>query len=202
MGPFATLLSPALALLEDNLDTDIIFPARFLLITTKTGLARYAFYERRYVEGRERADFPLNREPARSAQVLLTGENFGCGSSREQAVWALHDLGFRCIVAPSFGEIFRANCFKSGVLPIILPRALVQAFDRAAADGGAFTVDLKARLITPPGGPPVPFEIEDWRRQALLQGWDEVMMTMNLQGPEIDAFEAAQRERAPWLYTA
>lgn len=200
MEPFTVVNSPAAVLADDNIDTDIIFPARFLLITAKKGLGRYAFYEKRYADGAERPEFPLNHEPARSAKILIAGENFGCGSSREQAVWALHDLGFRAVIAPSFGEIFRSNCFKSGVLPITLPATVVTDLQRAAQAGHTVRIDLTTQKLGVGGADDIGFEVEDWRREALLNGWDDVLILLNQQVPAITAFETAQRAEAPWLY--
>lgn len=197
MEPLVTLTSRLAVIPDADIDTDIIFPARFLLLTVKKGLGRYAFHDKRRVGGVEIAGFPLAPGAADPARILITGPNFGCGSSREQAVWALHDLGVRVILAASFGEIFRSNCFKSGVLPIILPQA---DLDRLLA-AGTLTVDLAHQRIEAPGVTPLTFEIEDWRREALLNGWDDVLILLKTQGDAIASFEAGRRAEAPWLFT-
>jgi 3-isopropylmalate dehydratase small subunit len=193
MEKFIRLTSPVACLPDRDIDTDIIFPARFLLITEKTGLGRYAFYEKRRDGEIERPDFPLQTG---RCGILLAGDNFGCGSSREQAVWALLDLGVRCIIAPSFGEIFQANCYRNGLLPITLSETSWSAL-RAIGD---LTVDLEAGRIYGAGLEPIAFEVPDWRRDALLNGWDEVLTLLHSQGDKITAFETARRAEAPWLF--
>jgi 3-isopropylmalate dehydratase small subunit len=193
MEAFTRVTAAVSSLPDRDIDTDIIFPARFLLITEKIGLGQYAFYERRMKDGVEQADFPL--QPDRCA-IVVAGDNFGCGSSREQAVWALYDLGVRCIIAPSFGEIFQANCYRNGLLPIILPDAVCSALRRCPA----LTIDLVESEITGEATETIPFEIPDWRRDALLNGWDEVLTLLHSQGDRITAFETARRAAAPWLF--
>jgi 3-isopropylmalate/(R)-2-methylmalate dehydratase small subunit len=200
MEPFTSLTDVAAALPQPNIDTDIIFPARFLLLTQKAGLGRYAFYDWRYAaDGREIADFVLNRAPYRAARLLVAGENFGCGSSREQAVWALRDFGVRVVVARSFGEIFHNNCFKNGVLPIVL--ASVAELEACARAQRPITVDLESQTITGASCATLPFEIEPWRREALLQGWDEVSLILNQRSADIDAFEQRHGAANPWLHS-
>ncbi len=198
MEPFVKLVSETVYLADADIDTDTIFPARFLLITVKVGLGRYAFYDKRVVNGTEVADFPLAPGAADPARILITGPNFGCGSSREQAVWAIHDLGIRAILAASFGEIFRSNCFKSGVLPVALAQA---DLDRLRV-AGPVTIDLAQGLVWAPGVAPVTFQLEDWRRQALMNGWDDVTILLNSHAEAIDDFELARRREAPWLFEA
>jgi 3-isopropylmalate dehydratase small subunit len=193
MEPFRTVTSELALLPDTDIDTDAIFPARFLLLTVKKGLGRYAFHDRRLADG---AAFPLSPDRTEGPRILIAGPNFGCGSSREQAVWALYDLGLRVILADSFGEIFRSNCFKSGLLPITLPQA---DLDRLAAFK-TLTVDLLARRVHAPGLASLAFEVEDWRREALLQGWDEVLGLLNTQGDAIASFETGRRAAAPWLF--
>ena len=201
MKAFVQLNSVAAPLPEDDVDTDVIFPARFLLLTDKHGLGPYAFYERRFsADGTERPDFVLNRAPWRGAQILVAGANFGCGSSREQAPWSLADLGLRCIVAPSFGEIFRGNCFNNGLLPISVDAARHDALMVEAQAGRALTVDLQAASITLADGSEIPFDVPERQRQMLLNGWDTIDLIANSEGPRIAAFEQAQRQRMPWLY--
>ncbi|MCE4552883.1 3-isopropylmalate dehydratase small subunit [Pelomonas sp. P8] len=186
---------------DADIDTDIIFPGRFLVLTQKAGLGRYAFYEKRFDEtGCERPDFVLNQPRWRGAAILVAGPNFGCGSSREQAPWALADLGLRCIIAPGFGEIFQANCLNNGMLPIALPsreHALVMAAAEAAQP---LTVDLKACTIALSGGLLLPFRLAERARAALLEGRDEIESIRQNAGALIEAFEAKQRRRQPWLY--
>jgi 3-isopropylmalate dehydratase small subunit len=192
-----TVIASRVAQMPDaDIDTDIIFPARFLLITEKQGLGRYAFHDRRYQSGVERADFPLGAGTDGPARILIAGENFGCGSSREQAVWALHDLGVRVILAPGFGEIFQANCFRNGILAVTLPRPTLDALPGALH----LTVDLTASVIRLPDGETIAFAVAPWRRDALLNGWDEVMTLLSTKSAAIAAFEQARRDAAPWLF--
>ena len=149
MTPFIRVEGIAAPLMEENIDTDIIFPARFLLITARDGLGRYAFHDRRFdAEGFELPGFILNRSPFVDAKILIADANFGSGSSREQAVWALAGFGIAAVIAPSFSEIFEANCFRNGLLPIALPRAKVADLAKLAESRLCFTVDLDAQRIT------------------------------------------------------
>src|SRR3984957_9049014 len=145
MESFVSLTSVAAPLPDADIDTDVIFPARFLLLLNRQGLGQHLFHERRRSSGQER--FVLDRSPFDKAQILVAGRNFGCGSSREQAVWALSDFGIRCVIAPSFGEIFYGNCFRNGVLPIILPDPEHHDVMLAATSGAPLTVDLEAQEI-------------------------------------------------------
>ncbi len=201
MTPFTRLQSVAAPMPDADIDTDIIFPARFLVLTQKAGLGPYAFYEKRFDEqGRERPDFVLHRPRWRGAAILVAGPNFGCGSSREQAPWALADLGLRCIIAPGFGEIFQANCLNNGMLPIRLAPPEHARVLAAAQAGAQLTVDLPSCSITLHEGAPIRFEIAERARQALLEGRDEIERIRQQAGEQIAAFEAAQRQRQPWLY--
>lgn len=198
---FTIVTGPAAALAEENIDTDIIFPARFLLITEREGLGRYAFHDRRFAaDGSEIADFVLNREPFRDAPTIVAGANFGSGSSREQAVWALLGRGTRCIIAPGLGEIFHANCLRNGILPVTLPEETVQSLLATAAEGKSFTIDLAAQTVTVEGLSPITFSIAPERKLALQNGWDETDQIIHQHGKHIAAFEALQRLREPWLY--
>ncbi|AUN32191.1 3-isopropylmalate dehydratase small subunit [Niveispirillum cyanobacteriorum] len=200
MQPFTTLTAIAAPLIEADVDTDIIYPARFLTITEKKGLGRYAFHDRRYDgQGRELADFVLNRDPWRHAGILVAGPNFGCGSSREQAPWAILDMGIRCIIAPSFAEIFRGNCYRNGMLPVTVGEADHAALLSDASAGASLHVDLSARTITRPDGSAIAIAIDDGKRDALLNGWDEVMGILNLYAGTIDRYEQDRRTRLPWL---
>ena len=203
MQPFTTLHSVAAPMPDADIDTDIIFPGRFLVLTQKAGLGPYAFYEKRFdAQGRERPDFVLHRPRWRGAAILVAGANFGCGSSREQAPWALADLGLRCIIAPGFGEIFHANCLNNGLLPIRLPLPEHARAMAAAQAGQALTVDLAASTLTLADGAVIRFEIAERARQALLEGRDEIERIRQDAGPAIAAFEAQQRQRQPWLYAS
>lgn len=201
MTPFTQLSGVAIPLPEENVDTDIIFPARFLLITARAGLGRYAFHDRRFdAEGAEIAEFILNLDPWRDAPILLAGANFGSGSSREQAVWALLGQGISCVIAPSFGEIFHGNCFRNGVLPIVLPADQVAALTPRAEAGETFAVDLEAQTLTVGTDAPIAFDVGAEQRLALLNGWDETALILNARGDDIAAFETQQKTVQPWLY--
>jgi 3-isopropylmalate dehydratase small subunit len=201
MEGFTRLKALAAPLPQANVDTDIIFPARFLLITAKTGLGRYAFYEWRYrPDGTERPEFVLNDPRFRGAEILVAGDNVGCGSSREQAPWALRDLGVRCIVSTSFGEIFYANCFKNGILPVRVDDHDLTRLMAEAEAGRPIEIDLETQQVSLEHGAPIAFSVEAWRREALLNGWDEIAGILREDGAAIDAFEQRQRIASPWLY--
>lgn len=200
LKPFTDVAGVAIPMRQDNIDTDIIFPARFLLITAKQGLGEYAFYDRRFLaEGQRDADFVLNQPRYAAAPIIVAGANFGCGSSREQAVWALVGLGIRAVIAPSFGEIFAANAMRNGVLPIVLPRMQVGGLMEAALAGQGFAVDLPAQLVTV-GTEAVHFHIDPDAKAALLNGWDETDQILSQYAADIAAFEIRQRGLTPWLY--
>lgn len=186
MEPLRQIAGTAASLPEANIDTDVIYPARFLTITAREGLGRYAFHDRGFDTG--------------DAVMLVAGANFGCGSSREQAVWALHGKGLRCIIAPSFGEIFAGNCVRNGVLPLVLPEAEVERLHAAAAAGTAFALDLDECSLCTGNQPPLSFTIAEPVRQALLNGWDETEAILAHDGAAIAAFERRQRQEQPWLY--
>ncbi|RRN66031.1 3-isopropylmalate dehydratase small subunit [Caulobacter sp. 602-1] len=202
MEPFVSIASIAAPLPERDIDTDIIFPARYLLLTSKTGLGRYAFFERRYeADGKtEKADFPLNQPAFRGAQIIVSGSNFGCGSSREHAVWALADLGVRCVIADSFGDIFYSNCFKNGLLPVMVTPGQRADLTTRASAGESLDVDLEHQEIRTADGGVIAFRVDGWRREALLNGWDEIATISQTRGQSIAAFEDAQRRRSSWLY--
>lgn len=201
MNGFTTVTGPAAAMPEENIDTDIIFPARFLLLTSRNGLGEHAFHDRRYhADGSEVAGYVLNTDPFRSPPVIVAGANFGSGSSREQAVWALHGLGVRAVIAPALGEIFHNNCLRNGIVPIILPPDQVADMLACAAAGVQFTVDLEAQTVTVGTASPIQFEIPPERRLALLNGWDETDLVLARFESDIAAFEAGQRKIQPWLY--
>jgi 3-isopropylmalate/(R)-2-methylmalate dehydratase small subunit len=195
MEPFTTLTGVAAPLLHANIDTDLIIPKQFLTTLVRSGLGKHLFQEVRYeADGRERADFVLNQAPYRSASILLAGPNFGCGSSREHAPWALKDFGIRSILAPSFADIFYTNCFANGLLPVQLPMDAIEAL---AAVKGLLTVDLPAQQVR--GGSLIfSFDLEPARKAVLLEGLDEIKRTeANL--ADIAAYEARRRLKAPWL---
>jgi len=197
MTPFTRLTSIAAPLPEADIDTDIIFPARFLLLLNKDGLAQQLFHERRH--GKDQPKFVLDTPPFDSAQILVTGENFGCGSSREQAVWAIADFGIRAILAPSFGEIFFANCLKNGVLPIVVDKAAHARALKAAFAEQPLTVDLEAQTVSLGEGEPIAFVIDAFARRMILQGLDEIGMILSEDQSDIEAFEARRKREAPWL---
>ncbi|MPS68471.1 MAG: 3-isopropylmalate dehydratase small subunit [Novosphingobium sp.] len=199
--PFVTVSGLAAAMREENIDTDIIFPARFLLITARAGLGEYAFHDRRFdADSKEVPGFVLNSDRFRDAPVIVAGANFGSGSSREQAVWALLGRGTRAVISSSFGEIFYSNCLRNGVVPIVLPEADVSALMDAAESGARFTVDLDAQQLGVEGRPARAFEVPPERRLAMLNGWDETDQIVNQYGAEIDSFEQRQRRTQPWLH--
>ena len=202
MEKFKVLQAVAAPLPMMNVDTDMIIPARFLKTIKRTGLGKSAFYAMRYDEnGAERLDFVLNKVIYRAAKILITGANFGCGSSREHAPWSLADFGFRCVIAPSFGDIFYNNSFKNGILCIILAQEQV---DRLAAlastgntTGGEFSVDLERQSITGPDGSVTSFSLDGTRRTNLLAGLDDIGLTLR-HADKIAAFEEKQRREQPW----
>ncbi len=202
MEKFTTLTGVAAPLPMVNVDTDKIIPKQYLKTIERTGLAKGLFYEMRHDEAGKRIEgFVLDQPAYRHARILVTGANFGCGSSREHAPWALLDFGIRCVVAPSFADIFRNNCFKNGMLPITLTEDQVEAFmdDARGGENAVFTVDLETQEITRPDGAVVPFDVDPYRRHCLLNGLDEITMTLE-KTAAIDAFEAGQRTRQPWLF--
>jgi 3-isopropylmalate dehydratase small subunit len=201
MESFTRLTGLAAPLPDDNIDTDIIFPARFLLLTSKKGLGACAFHDHAHrPDGSLIEAFPLNQARFKGAPILVTGDNFGCGSSREHAPWALRDLGLRVIISTSFGEIFYGNCFKNGMLPIVVTAEQRDDFMAAAEAGQLIDVDLETEVVRRAGGDAVPITVENWRREALLNGWDEISMIINQDGDAIADFEARQRAENPWLY--
>lgn len=200
MIAFQTLTSVAAPLPESDIDTDVIFPARFLLLLDKAGLGRYLFHERRFGGGQPRPDFVLDRPPYNTARILVAGRNFGSGSSREQAVWALADFGIRCVVALSFGEIFFTNCFNNGVLPITLIPELHARVLLAAEAGQTLTVDLDWQAIRLAAGDPIAFAVDPHRRRSLLLGLDEIGVILAEDVDDISRFEGLHRARHPWLH--
>ncbi len=201
MTPFTRVESAAAPLMLRNVDTDVIIPMR-RLVQPGAELGRYAFEALRYrgEQGEEDPGFVLNRPEYRGAEILRADENFGCGSSREPAVVALQQLGFRCVIAPSFGDIFHSHCFQRGVLPVVLPREQVLALAaRAAVPGARFAVDLERRCVADPEGNELRFEVSALRRESLLLGLDDIELTLRRRG-EIEAFQARDRRSRPWVY--
>ena len=202
MQKFDVLTGIAAPLPVVNCDTDKIIPARFLKAIKKTGLGKNLFDAMRYQpDGSENPDFVLNKEPYRKASILIAQDNFGCGSSREHAPWALVDFGIRCIIAPSFADIFYTNCFKNGMLPITLPEALVEQLMKDAELGAnaTFTIDLVEQKIVRPNGESVAFDLDPFRKHCLLEGLDDIGLTLE-ETPRIETFEGGQAQSQPWLY--
>lgn len=201
MDKFTKLTGVAAPMPQINVDTDMIIPKQFLKTIQRSGLGKNLFDEMRYdQDGNEVEDFVLNKPAYRSAQILVAGENFGCGSSREHAPWALLDFGIRCVIAPSFADIFFNNCFKNGILPIVLPQEQVDLLmdDAARGANAVVTVDLENQTISGPDGGTIPFEVDAFRRHCLLNGLDDIGLTME-KAPAIDDFEARLANEAPWL---
>jgi 3-isopropylmalate/(R)-2-methylmalate dehydratase small subunit len=201
MIPFTTLTAVAVPMDLPNIDTDRVIPARFLRKSREAGLGPYFFHDVRFnLDGSENGDFILNQAPYREAKILVTAENFGCGSSREAAVWALMGSGFRCVIGPSFGDIFFENCFKNGVLAVVLPAAAAAAIRRQLQErpGAAISVDLERQTLTAPDGTLHRFEVDPFRKQALLKGQDEIALTMEYV-KAIEAHEARRAAEMPWL---
>jgi 3-isopropylmalate/(R)-2-methylmalate dehydratase small subunit len=199
MKAFTTISSVAAYLDEEAVDTDIIFPARFLLLLDKVGLAKHAFNERRRGPA-AKEPFILDRPPFDKAEIFVAAKDFGTGSSREQAVWALADFGIRCIIAESFGEIFHANCFKNGVLPIVKSGEELEAIRKVARSEKRITIDLVKQAISLEDGQDIAFDIDAYRKEALLSGLDEIGSILRDDGDDIGRFEAEQRKLSPWLY--
>lgn len=198
---------------RSNVDTDMIIPKQFLKSIKRTGFGPNLFDELRYLdEGKPdqdcsqrpiNPDFMLNQERYKSSSILLARRNFGCGSSREHAPWALDDFGFRVVIAPSYADIFYNNCFKNGLLPIVLDEEVVdQLFRETEAESGyELSVDLEARTVTTPSGQSFSFEVDDFRRHCLLNGLDDIGVTLE-DADTIRAYEDARRSSAPWLFNA
>jgi 3-isopropylmalate/(R)-2-methylmalate dehydratase small subunit len=202
MDKFTVLTGIAAPLPLRNIDTDMIIPKQFLKTILRTGLGKSLFFEMRYdnATGQEIADFVLNKPQYRKAQILVTGDNFGCGSSREHAPWALLDFGIRCVIAPDFADIFYNNCFQNGILPIKLPQSDVdKLMDDASRGANAMvTVDLEQQEIRGPDGGVIKFEIDPFRKHCLLNGLDNIGLTLE-KDASIAAFEKSTAASRPWL---
>ncbi|MBF0623925.1 MAG: 3-isopropylmalate dehydratase small subunit [Magnetococcales bacterium] len=211
MEPFVRLDALAVPLDRSNVDTDAIIPKQFLKSISRAGFGPNLFDEWRYAdcgepgkpnEGRPlKADFVLNQPRYQGARILLARDNFGCGSSREHAPWALLDYGFRCIIAPSFADIFYNNCFQNGILPVRLPGATVDQLFRevAAAPGARIVVDLPQQTVASPSGAKFAFEIDPFRKDCLIKGLDDIGLTLE-HLPAIEAYEARRRGEVPWAF--
>ena len=203
MDKFVKLTGVAAPLPVVNVDTDMIIPKDYLKTIKRTGLGKGLFAEARYNEdGSPNPDFVLNKPAYQNAKILVAGDNFGCGSSREHAPWALLDFGIRCVISTSFADIFYNNCFKNGILPIKLPQEIVDHLMDDARKGAnaRFTIDLAAQTIERPDGEKIHFEIDAFRKHVLLNGLDDVGLTMQ-KAPAIDGYEQRQRLSQPWLYS-
>jgi len=201
MQKFTVLTGVAAPMRTINVDTDMIIPKQYLKTIARTGLGKGLFSEMRYRDdGSENPDFVLNKPAYRQAQVLVAGDNFGCGSSREHAPWALLDYGIRCVISTSFADIFYNNCFKNGVLPItVTPEQLEKLFEDADRGANAtLTIDLAAQEIRGPDGGTISFEIDAFRKHCLLNGLDDIGLTM-VKAPKIDTFETTVSTARPWL---
>ncbi len=201
MDKFVNLTGVAAPLEMINVDTDKIIPKQFLKTIKRTGLGRNLFDEMRFkTDGTEIPEFVLNQPAYRNAKVLIAGENFGCGSSREHAPWALLDFGIRCVIAPSFADIFYNNCFKNGVLPITLPQDQIDELMEDAKNGAnaTFTIDLEAQEIVRPDGARISFEVDEFRRYCLLNGLDDIGLTLKKEDA-IKVFEERQKKEQTWL---
>jgi len=201
MKKFDKLTGIAAPLPQINVDTDMIIPKQFLKTIKRTGLGVNLFDEMRYDDdGNERPDFVLNKPQYREARILVAGDNFGCGSSREHAPWAIADFGIRCIIAPSFADIFYNNCFKNGILPIVLPQEQVDILMKDAEKGAnaRITVDLEAQTVTTSDGDTLTFEVDAFKKHCLLEGLDDIGLTM-ARVDAIAAFEARAAGERPWV---
>ncbi|WBU53368.1 3-isopropylmalate dehydratase small subunit [Paracoccus sp. SCSIO 75233] len=201
MDKFTTLTGVAAPMPLVNIDTDMIIPKQFLKTIHRSGLGKNLFDEMRYDrEGNEIEGFVLNQPAYRNAEIIVAGDNFGCGSSREHAPWALLDFGIRCVISTSFADIFYNNCFKNGILPVKLPQEAVDALMEDARNGAnaKLTVDLEAQTVTSPDGTEYSFEIDPTRKHNLLNGLDDIGQTLE-KSAAIDAFEQAAGQSRPWV---
>lgn len=211
MKEFTQMTGLAIPLMRSNVDTDAIIPKQFLKSIKRSGFGVNLFDEWRYLDAgfpgqdsstrQPNPDFILNQPRYKDAKVLIAGENFGCGSSREHAVWALDDYGFRSVIAPGFADIFHNNSFKSGLLPIVLDKAIVAslAAECEASEGYQLDIDLSAQTVTTPSGEVYPFEVDSFRKHCLLNGFDDIELTLQ-QRFRIEEYEETRRKNAPWLF--
>ncbi|WP_423207853.1 3-isopropylmalate dehydratase small subunit [Paracoccus yeei] len=201
MDKFTTLTGIAAPMPLVNIDTDMIIPKQFLKTIHRSGLGKNLFDEMRYnPDGSEVPDFVLNQPAYRQAEIIVAGDNFGCGSSREHAPWALLDFGIRCVISTSFADIFFNNCFKNGILPIVMPPEVVEVLMEDARKGAnaRMTVDLENQVVTTSDGQSFPFQVDPFRKHCLLNGLDDIGLTME-KAPAIDAYEAQMAQSRPWV---
>jgi 3-isopropylmalate/(R)-2-methylmalate dehydratase small subunit len=203
MEKFTTLRGVAAPLPMVNVDTDMIIPKNFLKTIKRTGLKDGLFYEMRWTADGQKKDFVLDQPAYQNAKIIVAGPNFGCGSSREHAPWALLDFGIRCVISESFADIFYNNCFKNGILPIKVPKEIIDKLmdDASRGSNAVIEIDLEKQEIKGPDGGTVHFDIDPFRKHCLLNGLDDIGLTME-KASEIDAFEAKQKESQPWLHAA
>ena len=203
MEKFTSLKGMAAPLPMVNVDTDAIIPKQFLKTIERTGLGKYLFNDLRFTpEGKEKPEFVLNQPAYRKAVILVAKENFGCGSSREHAPWALLDFGIRAVIAPSFADIFYNNCFKNGILPIVLDAAIVDRLFKEceANEGYVLSVDLDKQTVTTPTDEIIPFAVDAGRKHRLFYGLEDIDLTL-LQADKIKTYEARRKQEAPWLFS-
>jgi 3-isopropylmalate/(R)-2-methylmalate dehydratase small subunit len=204
MQKFTKLTGVAAPLPMINIDTDMIIPKQFLKTITRSGLGKSLFFEMRYDDnGKELSEFVLNKAPYRSAEILVAGDNFGCGSSREHAPWALQDFGIRAVIAPSFADIFFGNCYKNGMLPVVLPQEQIDVLlaDAAGDNTRVLTIDLPNQKVIRANGESFSFEINPTSKHQLVEGLDEIGQTM-LRAGDIASFEQKQHASQPWLWSS
>ena len=202
MDKFETFTGVAAPMPLVNVDTDMIIPKQFLKTIKRSGLGVNLFDEMRFDrQGNENPDFVLNKPQYRSSEILVAGDNFGCGSSREHAPWAIKDFGIRCVIAPSFADIFYNNCFKNGILPIALPQEEVDKLmeDAERGSNAVLTVDLEAQTITGPDGGEIGFEVDAFKKHCLLNGLDDIGLTIENAAASIDTFEKKATAERPWV---
>jgi 3-isopropylmalate/(R)-2-methylmalate dehydratase small subunit len=202
MEKFTEVTGVAAPLPMINIDTDMLIPKQFLKTIKRTGLGKHLFEEMRYTaDGKEKPDFVLNQPAYRGSKVLVAGANFGCGSSREHAPWALADFGVRCVIASSFADIFYNNCFQNGILPLILPQDQVDLLMEDAKNGAnaRLTIDLPNQVVVRPDGGKIPFEMDPFRKRCLVEGLDSIGLTME-KNKEIVSYEDQHKATTPWLW--
>ncbi|HYC63429.1 MAG TPA: 3-isopropylmalate dehydratase small subunit [Reyranellaceae bacterium] len=203
MEKFTTLRGVAAPLPMVNVDTDMIIPKQFLKTIKRTGLKDGLFYEMRWTADGQKKDFILDQPAYQNAKILVAGPNFGCGSSREHAPWALLDFGIRCVISEGFADIFYNNCFKNGILPIKLPKEIIDKLmdDASRGSNAIIEVDLEKQEIKGPDGGTVHFDIDPFRKHLLLNGLDDIGLTME-KASDIDTFERKQKDQQPWLHAS
>jgi 3-isopropylmalate/(R)-2-methylmalate dehydratase small subunit len=203
MDKFTTLRGVAAPMPMVNIDTDMIIPKNFLKTIKRTGLKEGLFYEMRWTPDGQKKDFILDQPAYQNAKIIVAGPNFGCGSSREHAPWALLDFGIRCVISEGFADIFYNNCFKNGILPIKVPKEVIDKLmdDASRGSNAVIEVDLEKQEIKGPDGGTVHFDIDPFRKRCLLEGLDDIGLTME-KASSIDDFETKQKESQPWLHAA